>query len=215
MSDAIRDGFLADAAKWFDGLEHQTLAWDWLQEQVSEATIREFAQRFSPPPNSLPASKAASESSDPAPTFDRAKVNWADPSSLVGRFFTVREVTNGDSRRIPQAHSPQANAILDMAEELDKIREALGHPIRVTSWYRPPAVNREVGGARFSQHINGNAVDIQPLGGMNIHQFQKWLDSGWYGALGYGANKGFVHIDTRAPFGGWMTGGERGPRWNY
>lgn len=214
MSNTIRDGFLADAAKYFDGLEHQTLAWDWLQEQVHEDVLKEFAKKFSPPPGEVAASKAATESSSPAPTFDRSKVDWREPDSLISNFFRVREVTNGDSRRIPQAHSPQANAILDLAEELDKIREALGYPIRVTSWYRPPAVNREVGGARFSQHINGSAVDIQPLGGMDIHQFQKWLDHGWYGALGYGANKGFVHLDRRNNKG-WMTGGEKGARWNY
>jgi len=32
--------------------------------------------------------------------------------------------------------------------------------------------------------------------------------------LGYGARRGFVHVDMRNG-SGWRSGGEKGPRWNY
>ncbi|MDJ0535519.1 MAG: D-Ala-D-Ala carboxypeptidase family metallohydrolase [Xenococcaceae cyanobacterium MO_207.B15] len=72
----------------------------------------------------------------------------------------------------------------------------MGSPILVTSWYRPQAVNREVGGAPNSQHIYGKAADIKPVQG-DIYKFQDWLDKvAWKNkALGYGAKKEFVHID--------------------
>ena len=132
-------------------------------------------------------------------------INWSDPKQKISKYFTVGEVTQGDRRRVPSDPTVIKN-ILALAHELDKIREAWGKPIGVTSWYRPRAINRAVGGVQDSQHINGGAADIYPIGG-DIFAFQKWLDSRWNRALGYGAKKGFVHVDLRAP-------GQR-IRWNY
>lgn len=122
-------------------------------------------------------------------------VNWKDPNAKVSQYFSVYEVTQGDDRRIP-TNSLHQNNILLLARELDKIRLDWGSAIGVTSWYRPPDVNAEVGGATNSQHIYGLAADIYPVSG-NIYTFQDWLDARWERALGYGANKGFVHVDMR------------------
>jgi len=131
-------------------------------------------------------------------------IDWTNWDSKVSEYFTVGEVTQRDARRIPKTEAVKAN-VVKLAKELDKVREAWGEPIGVTSWYRPPAVNKAVGGVSNSQHINGSAADIYPIGG-DIHAFQKWLDTFWGDkALGYGAKKGFVHVDLR-----------RGKiRWNY
>ncbi|NBD18461.1 MAG: DUF882 domain-containing protein [Cyanobacteria bacterium] len=124
-------------------------------------------------------------------------VNWQDLSAKVSKYFTVQEVTNGDTRRIPQRDDIKQN-IFTLAQKLDQIREAWGSPILVTSWYRPPAINRAVGGATNSQHLYGKAVDIKPSQG-NLYDFQHWLDTvAWANhALGYGAPRGFVHLDLR------------------
>ena len=128
-------------------------------------------------------------------TFQVVNIDWRNPSQKISKYFTVREVTKGDSARVP-TDKTVINNILKLATKLDEIREQWGKPIGVTSWYRPPAINRAVGGARGSQHINGSAADIYPIGG-NIFEFQKWLDARWNMALGYGAKKGFVHLDLR------------------
>jgi hypothetical protein len=47
---------------------------------------------------------------------------------------------------------------------LDPLRRELG-PIRVTSGYRSPAVNKAVGGARRSYHMRGLAADIKSYRG--------------------------------------------------
>jgi len=117
----------------------------------------------------------------------------------VSTYFTVGEVTQYDTRRIPTSSSIQSE-ILAIATELDKVRSAWGGSILVNSWYRPPDVNAEVGGAPNSQHIYGRAVDIRPGNGQ-LTTLQSWLDNGIWAnrALGYGASCcGFVHIDTRA-----------------
>lgn len=127
----------------------------------------------------------------------QGEIVWNDFNAKVSKYFTVREVTNGDRRRIPQNSDIKQN-ILTLAQELDRVREAWGSPLLVNSWYRPPAVNRAVGGASNSQHLYGKAADIRPAQG-NIYDFQKWLDNvAWKDkALGYGAKKGFVHVDLR------------------
>ena len=124
-------------------------------------------------------------------------IEWNDFNAKVSKYFTVGEATNYSNKRIPKEVVVKKN-IFNLAQELDKVREAWGSPIKVTSWYRPPAVNRAVGGARNSQHLYGKAADIRPVQG-NIYKFQDWLDkTAWTNkALGYGAKKGFVHLDLR------------------
>jgi uncharacterized protein YcbK (DUF882 family) len=142
----------------------------------------------------------------------QSNINWNNPKAQISQFFTVKEVTKGDNRRIPPKEIEQA--ILRLAIELDKIRTDWGSPILVTSWYRPRQINRAVGGASNSTHIFGKAVDIRPVNSSSLFSFQSWLDENWFGALGYGAKRGFVHLDMRNGKG-WKTGGSKGVRWNY
>jgi putative chitinase len=134
-----------------------------------------------------------------------SQVDWDNFEAPVSEYFTVGEVTQKDRRRIPTDLKIQAN-ILRLAERLDEVRDKWGGPIIVTSWYRPPLVNREVGGKSNSQHINGSAVDIAPANGQ-IYQLQRVVDVGLWrnNALGYGAKYGFVHLDLRPGH----------IRWNY
>ncbi len=44
---------------------------------------------------------------------------------------------------------------------LDPLREAHGHPIRVSSGFRDPASNKRAGGSPTSQHLLGQAADIR------------------------------------------------------
>lgn len=146
--------------------------------------------------------------------MSKIKIDWTNPKAKISQFFIVWEVTKDDPRRIPTVESEVEREILKLAIELDKIREDWGGVILVNSWYRPPVVNRAVGGAINSQHLYGRAVDIRPVNREDLIKFQSWLDLNWFGALGYGAPKGYVHLDTRNGKG-WQSGGEKGPRWNY
>ncbi|WP_286825024.1 D-Ala-D-Ala carboxypeptidase family metallohydrolase [Microcystis sp. LSC13-02] len=166
--------------------------------------------------------KAATESSDQVSKVEVVRempkiltpkdVDWSDMSTHLTPHFTLGENLRNDPRRIPHDTTLQNN-ILTIMRELEKIRTDYGKPIIITSGYRPEQINRAVGGVSDSQHIRGTAVDICPAHG-DVFEFQKWVDQHWYGALGWGAKKGFVHIDCRNGKG-WKTGGEKGVRWNY
>lgn len=56
---------------------------------------------------------------------------------------------------------------------LDPIREHLEIPIRVTSGYRCPDLNRSILGSRKSQHLKGQAADIV---GRSDHLFSDNID---------------------------------------
>ncbi len=47
---------------------------------------------------------------------------------------------------------------------LQPLRDEVKRPIYVSSGYRCPKVNKAIGGARTSQHIKGEAADIQIAG---------------------------------------------------
>lgn len=68
-----------------------------------------------------------------------------------------------------------------VAELFEQIRAKFGKPIGISSFYRSPALNKAVGGAKTSQHVRGEAIDIDAdiFGGVKnseIFAFAKTLD---------------------------------------
>ena len=55
------------------------------------------------------------------------------------------------------------NLLALVTNVLDPLRLAWGRPIKVSSGYRCPKLNKAVGGASQSQHIYGQAADIHSL----------------------------------------------------
>lgn len=121
---------------------------------------------------------------------------YANELIVAGIPLTWGEVTKGcDPERNPESRTV-INNIIRAAKGFGKIREQYGLPIAITSAYRPPSVNRRIGGARFSQHINGLALDIAPSDGNFSRLLQICRASDCTG-LGRGMHRGFIHIDWR------------------
>ena len=77
------------------------------------------------------------------------------------KYFTINELTKTYTgvSNFPNAEQI-ANLTYLVENLLDKAREELAMPIRVTSGYRSEAANRRVGGVATSQHTKGEAVDL-------------------------------------------------------
>lgn len=87
----------------------------------------------------------------------------------VGRFFSWAELTASTAARrlgIDNSPPPEVQPAMQRLVEvvLDPLRAALGRPVRVTSGYRAPAVNRAINGSPTSQHMLGEAADIKVEG---------------------------------------------------
>lgn len=69
----------------------------------------------------------------------------------------------------------------DVVYKLDRARELFGFPIKITSGYRDPAHNKEIGGVSSSAHTKGMAVDIPAPQDMVIRDKLCWA----LGAAGF------------------------------
>ncbi len=85
-----------------------------------------------------------------------------------------------------------------LIQALEEIRARAGRPVHVTSGYRPPAYNREVGGVSNSCHIDGLAADIY-CDGLTTEQLHDICEQviGQRGGVGYYPTSGFIHVDLR------------------
>ena len=70
----------------------------------------------------------------------------------MSKYFSVKELSCPCCGK--------ANMDTQFVEALDRLREAYGKPLKLSSGYRCPDHNKAVGGALSSQHMKGNAVDI-------------------------------------------------------
>ena len=81
------------------------------------------------------------------------------------KYFSVREMTYSDTalkkgiENTPESPTIVGN-IMKTAGYLDQIREFLGFPLSVNSWYRCPELNTAVKGSKSSDHLKGLAVDL-------------------------------------------------------
>lgn len=83
------------------------------------------------------------------------------------RFFTLKEMTatNTKIKNFPETWEQMKN-LERLTLFLDKVRFALGKPIRVNSAFRSPYVNVAVKGSSTSAHLDGLAADIEAWSGV-------------------------------------------------
>lgn len=82
------------------------------------------------------------------------------------QFFSLAELTHSNTavaEGIANQPGPAETANLSALcrAVLDPLRQAVGQPIKITSGYRGPKLNKRIGGAADSQHLRGQAADIQ------------------------------------------------------
>ncbi len=83
----------------------------------------------------------------------------------MGKYFTLSEMVRsvtadrmGINNRLPKELVPKMNALIENV--LDPLRTWWGKPIRVNSGYRCKELNKAVKGSKTSQHMSGEAADI-------------------------------------------------------
>ena len=99
--------------------------------------------------------------------FSRAEIEHSNTAKRLGI-----------SNEMSEKHLENMQRLIDNL--IQPMRDAIG-PIRVTSGYRSPSLNRAIGGSRTSQHCKAQALDIQYWSGgkMNNKIIYDWvLESG-------------------------------------
>jgi len=85
----------------------------------------------------------------------------------------------------------------DLVRKMEKLREYCGFPLIITSGYRSPHKNEEVGGALHSFHLKGEAVDVS-VHGFSPPMLYRLIKGaflvGFGGIIVYPAH---VHLDIR------------------
>lgn len=111
--------------------------------------------------------------------------------------FNLEEFDSKCGREMP---SQVVTNIIELAKNLQVLRDDVKKSIQITSGYRSPEHNAKVKGAKLSQHITGMAADIK-VAGMTPKQVaevierliaEKKMKEG-----GIGIYKTWVHYDIR------------------
>ena len=84
------------------------------------------------------------------------------------KYFELAEFIRSDiAKKKGIDNTPSFEVVANLEELvenfLDPLREAYGKPIKVTSGYRCPALNKAVGGSSTSVHLIGYAADLVPV----------------------------------------------------
>lgn len=84
----------------------------------------------------------------------------------MSKYFSLSELTRSATAiRDGIANDPNEAQIKDLyrlMDYLDKVREAFGKAIIVTSGFRSQRLNEHIKGSDTSQHMKGQAADIRP-----------------------------------------------------
>lgn len=94
----------------------------------------------------------------------------------ISKHITFAEATKSNTAtRLGINNNPSTEIIETMKATaqnvFEPIREKCG-PIRISSFYRSPELNRAIGGAKISQHCKGEAIDIQAINVTNAELFR-------------------------------------------
>ena len=134
----------------------------------------------------------AGSSYDAVDPLAAAPLIAAFPNAKVSEHFSLSEFRPGRHSYKFIRLSPA------LVRALEDIRAKAGEAVHVTSGYRPPGYNREIGGVSNSCHIDGLAADIYCDGLSTDALYDICLKViGPRGGVGYYPKSGFIHVDLR------------------
>lgn len=111
--------------------------------------------------------------------------------------FTSEEFDCRDGTKIPDILFPN---VVELARNLQCLRDHLGEPVHIISGYRHNEYNRKVGGVTGSQHLQAKAADISVKSLTPIQLgvvIEALIKAGEITQGGLGIYPGFVHYDIR------------------
>lgn len=115
----------------------------------------------------------------------------------------ARKIKHFKVKEFACKHCGEIKIDINLLVKLEELRRAIGNkPIIINSGYRCPTHNKNVGGAKNSQHLYGKAVDIR-VNGMSPRTLEKFADTVFAnGGVGMGGQN-IVHVDTRGHRSRW------------
>ena len=129
------------------------------------------------------------------------------PADKISKYICYGEIIRSDSaRRLGLSNEPDETTIAKIKllcnNVFDKAREHFGVPIFVSSCFRSPEVNKAVGGQTKSQHMRGEAIDIDcdVFGKVTNKQLFDYIRDNldFDQLLWEGGVKGWVHVSYKA-----------------
>jgi uncharacterized protein YcbK (DUF882 family) len=118
------------------------------------------------------------------------------PDQLTKNFH-IREFSSKDGAQTPEE---LRSNLLELAQNLQKIRDVIDEPIYINSGYRSKLHNAKVGGVSNSYHTKGMAADIH-VKGMSPEQLYTTISqmilNGSIKEGGLGLYNTFVHYDIQ------------------
>lgn len=117
--------------------------------------------------------------------------------------FSLDEFACKDGTSVPNQYLEN---VIDLANNLQILREKLQCPIHINSGYRSPDYNVKIGGVKNSQHMLAKAADITcrdytPAEVATV--IETLIAAGKMKEGGVGRYKGFTHYDVRGTYSRW------------
>lgn len=117
--------------------------------------------------------------------------------------FWLSEYQSKDGASTPLELIPN---IKENADNLQVLRDYFDAPIMINSGYRSPSHNKSIGGAKYSQHLQGKASDIVVKGYTPKEVFnaiEQLISEGRMKQGGLSEYNTFVHYDVRGNKARW------------
>lgn len=117
--------------------------------------------------------------------------------------FDREEFDCNDGTIIPDELMPN---VIELAKNLQVLRDDIGEPVRLNSGYRHKAYNKKIGGVPSSQHILAKAADITAKSftpKQLAARIEKLIKAGKMRQGGIGIYPGFTHYDIRGTKARW------------
>lgn len=98
----------------------------------------------------------------------------------ISKNISYKEATHSNTAKARKIdNTPSGDTIVRMKLVAERcfqpVREWYGKPININSFYRSPLLNQAIRGAKNSQHVKGEAIDISAGSSIENKKLFDWL----------------------------------------